>query len=134
MKKSIKLFSCLLIAVLVLTACGSGQSATAPTTETANFPTGKFIKSGTDDHGYIFNADGTWSLFDGMFTVARGTYSVDGNVYTETSNDASCGPVMRFTYVFDGTNLTFNYVGKPEEDTCVNRTWDMNNVTYVLSR
>ncbi len=125
MKKNLFLMMVIVVLCsLFLGACAAHKNA--------NFPTGKFIKSGTTNHGYIFNADGTWSLFDGMFTVAKGTYSVDGDVYTETSNDTNCGPVMSFTYTFDGKDLTFNYVGKPENDTCINRTWDMNNVTYTL--
>lgn len=121
-----KIVSIALALAFVLAACGSAKS-------TANFPAGKFIKSGAQDNYYVFNTDGTWELYDGGFQVASGTFEVNGDVYTDTTK-SDCGPEMSFTYTFDGTNLTFNYVGKPEDDPCVNRTWDMNNVTYILSK
>jgi hypothetical protein len=99
------------------------------------FPTGKFIKSGTTDHGLVFNADGTFSVFEGDTTFVHGTYSVDKNIFTETSNDGGCGTKITFTYTFDGTNLTFNYVGNPDDDAdCTGRHGDFNNVTYTRSK
>jgi len=109
---------------LVLAACG-----------TSKFPTGKFIKSGTTDYGILFNPDGTFSVFEGYDVFVTGTYSVDGNVFTETSNDGGCSTNVSFTYKFDGTNLTFNYVGDPADDVaCGGRNADFNNVTYTLSK
>lgn len=112
----------------LLAACGSNQET--------NFPTGKFKKVGAPNHGLIFNKDGTFSVFEGDITLVRGTYSVDGDAYTEESNDAGCTDVPRsFKYTFDGTNLTFSYVGNPAEDTCGGggRRADFDNVTYTLS-
>ncbi|MEW6029367.1 MAG: hypothetical protein AB1554_07770 [Chloroflexota bacterium] len=101
---------------------------------TSNFPAGKFIKTGTTNYGLMFNADGTFYVFEGDNIFVRGTYSVDGNTFTETSNDGGCGTDMAFTYAFDGTNLTFNYVGNPDDDVvCTGRHADFNNVTYTLS-
>lgn len=125
--KKIFMFLALVLA-LALTACGS----TAPTAAPANFPTGKFIKSGTTAYGFIFNEDGTWSVFSGDMTLVKATYSVKGNVFTETSNDGGCETNASFTYTFDGTNLTFNYVGNPADDACEGRRTDLNNVTYTL--
>ncbi len=64
----------------------------------------------------------------------EGTYVVDGNVYTETSNNGGCSDVPKdFTYTFDGEKLTFNYVDDPADDACAGRRVDFNNVTYTLS-
>ncbi len=127
-KRFVLLVSGMILLSLLLAAC-------SPTKETS-FPTGKFIKSGASSHGLIFNEDGTFSVFDGGITLVSGTYSVDGDTYTEESNDAGCTDVPRsFKYVFDGTNLTFNYIGDPAEDTCGGggRRADFDNVTYTLS-
>ncbi len=102
---------------------------------TSNFPTGKFIKQGETNYGLMFNADGTFYVFEGDNIFVHGTYSVDGNIFTETSNDGGCDTNMAFTYTFDGTNLTFNYVGNPDDDAgCSGRHADFNNVTYTLSK
>ena len=127
MKKTFVSLIVALALALILAACGS--------TKEANFPTGKFIKSGSTNYGLIFNEDGTFSVFEGSSTFVRGTYSVDGNVLTETSNDGGCETDVDFTYTFDGTNLTFNYIGNPADDaSCGGRHGDFNNVTYVLSK
>jgi hypothetical protein len=112
---------------LLLAAC-------SPTEETS-FPTGKYIKVGESTRSFIFNEDGTWIVLEGSSTLVRATYSVDGNVFTETSNNGGCETNVAFTYTFDGTNLTFNYVGNPDDDLgCGGRWVDMNNVTYILSK
>jgi len=133
----------------ILAACGApaptvhpanptDMPSTGPTAGSAassNFPTGKFIKSGTTNYGFIFNEDGTYSRFERNVTATRGTYNVDGNVFTETSNDGGCASNISHTFTFDGKNLTFNYVGDPQDDTCGGgrRRADFNNVTYTLS-
>ena len=118
----------LVLLSLLLAACGAPPEA--------NFPTGKFVKTGEPNHGLIFNENGTFSVFEGSGTLVRGTYSVSNGMYTELSNDAGCTDVPKsFKYTFDGTNLTFNYVDNPEEDTCGGggRRADFDNVTYTLS-
>jgi hypothetical protein len=115
-------------ASLILAACGAASSETG-------FPTGKFIKAGSTDYGLLFNEDGTFSVFQGEVTYVSGTYSVDGNVFTETSNDGGCSTNVDFNYTFDGTNLTFTYAGDPAADaSCGGRYGDFNNVTYTLSK
>jgi hypothetical protein len=109
------------------------QPTAAPTEPAVKFPTGKFIKSGTTNYGLVFNEDGTFSVFDRQSMFVNGTYSVDGDIYTEESNDHSCPP-MSFKYMFDGTNLTFNYVGNPAADPCGGRRTDFDNQTYILSK
>lgn len=126
--KSLLLVFGLILLSLLLGACSSREETT--------FPTGKFIKSGASRHGLIFNKDGTFSVFEGGTTLVTGTYSVDGDIYTEESNNAGCTDVPRsFKYTFDGTNLTFNYIGDPAEDTCGGggRRADFDSVTYTLS-
>jgi hypothetical protein len=99
----------------------------------ASFPIGKFIKSGTTDYGMMFNDDGTFSVFQGSNTFVQATYSVDGDTFTIETNENGCPDVPRsFKYMFDGTNLTFNYVGDPAGDPCTARRGDFNNVTYSL--
>jgi hypothetical protein len=99
-----------------------------------SFPNGKFIKSGTSDYGFVFNEDGTYSRFEYNVTATRGTYSVDGNIFTEISNDGGCASNISHTFTFDGKYLTFNYVGNPQDDTCGGggRRADFDNVTYTL--
>ena len=115
----------LLLLSLMLAACGSSSKS--------GFPTGKFVKSNNENHGFIFNEDKTFSVFDGSITIVNGTYSVDGDIFTDESNSQSCPP-MSFKYTFDGTNLTFNYVGNPADDPCDGRRTDLNNQTYILSK
>ena len=115
-----------LVLSMMLAACGSSASS---------FPTGKFIKTGTTEYGLAFNKDGTFSVFNGDIPYAKGTYKVEDNVFTETSNDAGCKTNVSFKYTFDGKNLTFSYVGDPADDAeCTGRNADFNNVTYTLAK
>ena len=124
-KRLVILVTGLMLVSLVLAGCGGKPE----------FPTGKFIQSGTTDYGLMFKSDGTFSVFEGDTTFVTGTYSVDVNVFTETSNTGGCSTDVSFTYTFDGTNLTFNYVGDPADDVaCGGRNADFNNVTYTLSK
>ena len=147
--KSKKIFVIgLLLFSVILDACSTAAPVTAPTnaltatihpTEAPaepaiNFPTGKFVKSSDQNHGVIFNNDGTFSVFDGSMTIANGTYRVEGDTYIETSNGENCPVPMSFKYMFDGTNLTFNYVGNPVDDLCSGRRADFNDVTYIISK
>jgi hypothetical protein len=116
---------------LLLVACGSTSSGEG------NFPTGKFIKSGEPNHALVFKEDGTFSVMEGSTTLVLGTYSVDGDTYTEKSNNAGCTDVPKsFKYTFDGKKLTFNYIDDPAKDTCGGggRRADFDNVTYTLSK
>ena len=115
----------LLLLSLMLAACGSSSKS--------EFPTGKFVKSNNENHGFIFNEDKTFSVFDGSITIVNGTYSVDGDIFTDESNSQGCPP-LSFKYTFDGTNLTFNYVSNPADDPCGGRRSDFNNQTYILSK
>ena len=112
---------------LVLTACGGSAKS--------EFPTGKFIMEGKTDEGMIFNDDGTFTAFNASYTLVSATYKVEGNVFTETSNNGGCNTNVSFNYTFDGSKLTFTYVGDPEADrACGGRYAGFNNVTYVLTK
>jgi len=118
------LFALVVVLSLLLSACGGGKSA---------FPTGKFVDSTNDQGGFIFNEDGTWESYNGIYTLAKGTYSATDTIYTEETSNSDC-PKMTFNYTFDGTNLTFNYVGDPSEDPCDGRRGGFDNKTYVLQK
>lgn len=125
-KMKIKIFSVIVLLSMILAACGSSNSG---------FPTGKFIKEGTEEYGLQFNEDGTFSVFNGGTVFVNGTYAVKGNVLTETGNDGGCDPNVNFNYTFDGSKLTFTYAGNPEDDKgCPGRYADFNNVTYILKK
>ena len=117
----------LLCVSFVLAACGGSAKS--------EFPTGKFVIEGKTDEGMIFNQDGTFTAFSGTYTLVHATYKVEGNVFTETSNDGGCDTNISFNYTFDGSKLTFTYVGDPEADkACDGRYAGFNNVTYVLTK
>ena len=117
----------LMLIALAVTACGGAAKS--------NFPTGKFIQEGTEDQGMIFNEDGTFTAFSGPYTLVRATYTVEGNVFTETSNNGGCSTNVSFNYTYDNSKLTFTYVGNPEDDkACDGRYAGFNNVTYVLTK
>ncbi len=122
-----KLFFISFLLAMILAACGGSSQS--------GFPTGKFIKEGTEEYGLQFNNDGTFTVFNGETVFVNGTYTVEGNVFTETGNDGGCEPNVAFNYTFDGTKLTFTYVGNPEDDAnCPGRYADFNNVTYTLTK
>jgi hypothetical protein len=119
----------LLLVTLALSACGGASQETS-------FPTGKFIKEGESNYGLIFRDDGTFSVFiEGDVIVVNGTYTAEGSTFTETGNDGGCKSPMEFKYTFDGSELTFNYAGNPDDDRdCSGRHADFNGVTYTLSK
>jgi hypothetical protein len=128
MNKKISLLVIGIFLSLVLAACSSASSAES------NFPTGKFVLPGTDEsQGVYFNKDGTFTAFYYGADVAKGTYSVKGDLYIEESNDQNCGTSpMSFRYTFDGANLQFELTEESKHDTCENRRNSFDGVTYVL--
>jgi hypothetical protein len=94
-----------------------------------DFPTGTFFHKHADATFCVFefNEDGTWALFWKVPSVdvgsrrpyLRGTYSIDGNLYTETSiTSADCPWPATYAWAFDGRTLAFQVVG---EDRCGDR-------------
>lgn len=120
--KLLLLVPMLVLLSLLLAACGS----------TEEFPTGRFLKSGSTTHALVFNEDGTLAIMEGTTTLVVGRYSADADTFTMESDNFGC-PAVSMNYTFDGTNLTFNYVGSPEDDPCAPRRSDFDNVTYTLS-
>lgn len=119
------LFVLLVVLSLVLSACG-GSSKSA-------FPTGKFVDMNNDQGGFIFNEDGTWEAYNGIYTLAKGTYSATDTTYTEETSNSDC-PKITVAYTFDGANLIFNYIGDPSEDPCDGRRVGFDGKTYILQK
>lgn len=124
-KRTLFLLSSLILASLILASCNGASSGSS------NFPTGKFVLPDDKLSGLYFGTDGTWYAFDYGEHLAEGTYSVKGDTYTEESNNGGCSAPISFHYTFDGTNLTFQYIGDPARDTCEGRRNGFNGVTYV---
>jgi hypothetical protein len=127
-KKIVLLVVSLVSLSMILAACG-GRAPTA-----SNFPTGRFTLPGNESEGILFNEDGTFTAFYYGADVAKGTYSVKGDLYIEESNDSNCGKTpMSFKYTFDGTNLHFELTEESKNDTCENRRLSFDGITYVLT-
>ena|ERR1700752_2626473 len=119
--------SILVLLSLLLAACGATPSGEA------NFPSGKFISSADPDFAQVFNEDGTFKAIWKGNTMATGTYSVSGDTFITESSDSGCPP-WSFKYTFDGTNLTFNYIGDRADDPCGSTRGNaFDNQTYTLS-
>jgi hypothetical protein len=116
-----------LLCSLVLAACGGSDKS--------GFPTGKFLNPKSEiGAGMEFKDDGTWRAFNSGFTLARGTYSIDGDLYIEESNNGNCPVPMSYKYSFDGTNLTFELTDQSKVDSCGERQMGFDGVTYVLEK
>lgn len=125
-KNSFLLVIALMLASLVLSACGSDNSG---------FPTGKFVNPNSDiGAGMEFNEDGTWKAFNSGYTLARGTYSIKDDLYIEESNNGNCPVPMEYKFTFDGTNLTFELTDQSRVDSCGERQMGFDGVTYVLTK
>jgi hypothetical protein len=93
------------------------------------FPTGSFFHehAGGVFCVFHFSQDGTYAYYwlapsrdvSSMRPYATGTYSIDGNLFVETSTDlAECSAPATYTWTYDGQTLTFQVVG---EDMCSDR-------------
>jgi hypothetical protein len=126
-RKMLLLVVVLVLASLALSACGSSDKS--------GFPTGKFMDPNSDiGAGMEFKEDGTWRAFNSGFTLARGTYSVDGDTYIEETNNGNCPAPMQYKFSFDGTNLKFELTDQSRNDSCGERKMGFDGVTYVLSK
>ncbi len=122
--REIRIGLVLLLLILVSSACARTQE----------FPTGDFYEStpGGSSNQILLMADELYFSFseDGTFEISNslgnehitGTYSIEGDKYTEVSTDlSSCsikGPAT-YRWTFDGRTLKFLGIG---EDSCVYRT------------
>ena len=107
-------------------------SCSTPTFD--EFPTGKFVHEQINSRAFQFNEDGTWGFFAGKVELPtlKGTYSVDGNLYTDTSADyPECPFPGTYTWTYDGKNLAFQLFG---EDKCEVRKADYDGQTYIKLR
>jgi hypothetical protein len=140
MRKLLVVSGKMLCLCLLLASCGPASTpsevAAGPTpTRTPlpppispDFPTGTFFhKHPATFCVWQFNEDGTWAYFwkvmstdvTGREPYLRGTYAVDGNLYSETSNsDTDCPWPATYTWTYDGQTLAFQVVG---EDKCADR-------------
>ena len=117
----------LLLASLSLAACSSSDKS--------GFPTGKFMNPESEiGEGMEFNTDGTWRAFNSGYTLARGTYSVEGDLYIEETNNGNCPAPMKYKYSFDGATLKFELTDQSKVDSCGDRKKGFDGVTYVLSK
>lgn len=120
-KRTLFLFSSLILASLLLTSCGASSVA-------AGFPTGKFVSTSDSHVGYYFNEDKTWSYFTYGEIGAEGKYSVKGNQWTEKGTE-ECPFAGTYEWTFDGSNLSFKLVG---EDQCDPRRDATDGQTFTL--
>lgn len=130
----------LCLGTVLLASCGPSPTPTAavvvltptrtplPPPISPDFPTGTFFHKHADATYcvYQFNEDGTfvyyWKVLSlnvtGKRPFDRGTYTIDGNRYTETvENLANCPPAT-YAWTHDGQALAFQVVG---EDKCSDR-------------
>lgn len=125
------------LALLFLVSC---TTCSAGSTE---FPIGTFIHENHQQFvqenqphrnwAFQFNEDGTWAFFHGDIEVpaVSGTYTVDGNLYTEASSDyEECPFPATYAWNFDGEKLTFALQG---EDDCSHRRVSYDGQAYVKS-
>ena len=125
-KKMLLLVVILMLASLALSACGSSDKS--------GFPTGKFLNPNSDiGAGMEFSEDGTWRAFNSGYTLARGTYRIEGDLYIEESNNGNCPVPMEYKFTFDGTNLKFELTDQSRNDSCGERKMGFDGITYVLS-
>ena len=78
---------------------------------------------------------GSWRAYYGSYESQKdpnvdGTYSVDGNLYTEQTASAYCDTPGTYTWTYDGENLTFEASG---EDECAARERVYLGRTYTKS-
>ena len=74
---------------------------------------------------WVFNEEGTDEYFFNTKSIdvsklrpyVKGNYTVDGNLYTETS-DSYCSTPATYSWTYDGSTLTFQVVGM---DKCIDR-------------
>jgi len=137
-RKKLLFITILASAVLFVAACSSPQpaavaptSAPQPTSAPApKFPTGKFVSVEDNTVAMLFKEDGTWEYIH-YVTAAQGTYSIEGNLYTDTTKDnKDCPFPATYEWTFDGKNLSFKLVG---EDKCDPRREATDGKAFTLT-
>ena len=95
-----------------------------------HFPTGAFVHETRPDWVLQFHEDGRYTFLAGGEVDATGTYSVEGNLYTEDTDYLPCrdARIASYTWTFDGERLVFRLVG---EDGCKERRNSLDGVAWV---
>jgi hypothetical protein len=94
------------------------------------FPTGIFVHETRPIWTLQFNADGTYVFRVNGVLDASGTYSIDGDRYTEDTDYLPCrdARIASYTYAYESGRLVFHLVG---EDNCAERRASLNGVTWI---
>ena len=82
-----------------------------------------------------FASDGSFKALDGENQLAAAIFKVNGDIFSETANDASCEATVSFKFTIDGVNLRFFPVTDLSTDTCQGRKADFNPaITWILAK
>ena len=108
---------------LTVAACSTGG-------ETTEFPIGRFVREGRESYVFVFNEDRTFMYYEDDILWVEGTYSIDGDHYTEETHNTNDPKVpATYTWTYDGQKLKFtNLVGK---DVIPHRKGVYNRSTWI---
>jgi hypothetical protein len=105
----------------------------------SNFPVGKLVWTANEEIYFVFRENGQWTQWGDEatgpdFQMNSGRFVVEGDIWTQTSNQFNCGTVpMSYRFTFDGTILTFEPTAQSMNDNCADRKQYFSSQTYVLS-
>jgi hypothetical protein len=128
-----------MVMIMVLAACNAtgnqAGSATNQESPAAQFPTGKFTAPDDQYSGFYYYDDGTSAYFQDGSILVEGTYTIDGDILTDTvgglaAEEEGCGDPATYRWSYDGTNLKFALVGT---DNCPGRNSTMDGSTWVYA-
>jgi hypothetical protein len=110
------------------------RTATAVPQPTAvgSFPIGTFVDAEDEALRFVFTENGKWSHWIGTRLGATGTYSAEGDIYYQLTNNVGCPPTS-FQFSFDGALLRFELTDESRNDPCPDRTGWYVNKTYIFS-
>jgi hypothetical protein len=114
---------CGIVVSVFLTGCISK-------TQSAIFPTGKFVHPSNANWTLQYNDDGTYIFLVDDRVDATGTFRTQDNMYTDDTEYLPCKDARLATYSweFDGKGLTFHLVG---EDLCKDRRESLDGVAWI---
>lgn len=78
----------------------------------------------------MFEKDMTWSYYMGGLMAAKGSYQVDGNLWTEQGT-SDCPFPGTYQWSFDGQTLSFQLSGS---DSCAPRKAATDGQSFQLSK
>lgn len=99
-------------------------------TEANDFPTGVFVHETRPIWTLQFNDDGSYVFRVNDVVDATGTYTINGDQYTEATDYLPCRQARAATYrySYDHGRLVFYLVG---EDNCAERRASLDGVTWL---